>query len=312
MSNFVNIRIGEDLLLEPSLDLLVRKLVMVRPSFMFKPRLSKGDGSPATYANSCSGAEGAPNGKRYLHEVNVYDDNHVVGLVGVGRNYGRTRPDHPVKYEISSWRIDGTRGDRNKTVTVKVGRAVALVKKYFFCLSTKELNEKNYTRAIHEYDLCTRNLMLPIDRNQLIKSVTALQKYVYRTVQNLPVGDRLQRSIDATFTSESYIKAMGEYDLGRYMLRGLGHPIGGSIGAPAPRVFKVLSKYGNDYLYFAGDNYGCGPAEDRQLARSSFEELHPAWQDRLAVLQLVKDNELVRDVGFRVEEGLYVIVYPAD
>ena len=296
MSNFVNIRIGEDLLLDPSLDLLVRKLVMVRPSFMFKPRLTKIDGSPLTYANSCMSTS-APDGKRYLHEVNVYDDNHVVGLVRVDRNYGRTRSAYAVKYEVSSWRIDGKRGDPNKTVTVKVEKAVALVKKYFFCLSTKELNEKNYTRAMHEYDLCTRNLMLPIDRNQLIKSVTALQKYVYRTVQNLPVGDRLQRSIDATFTSESYIKAMGEYDLGKYMSRGLGRPIGGSIGAPPDRVFKVLSKYGNDYLYFG---------EDKQL------ELHPAWQDRLAVLQLVKDEELVRDVGFRVEEGLYVIVYPVD
>ena len=303
MSNFVNIRIGEDLLLEPSLYLLVRKLVMVRPSFVFKPRLTKTDGSPYTYANSCSGAEGAPDGKRYLHEVNVYDDNHVVGLVRVERNYGRTRSAYAVKYEVSSWRIDGKRGDPNKTVTVKVEKAVALVKKYFFCLSTKELNEKNYTRAMHEYDQCTRTLMLPIDRNQLIKSVTALQKYVYRTVQNLPVGDRLQRSIDATFTSESYIKAMSEYDLGRYMSRSLGRPIGGSIGAPPDRVFKVLSKYGNDYLYFG---------EDKQLARSSFEELHPAWQDRLAVLQLVKDEELVRDVGFRVEEGLYVIAYPVD
>lgn len=308
MSNFVNIRIGADLLLDPSLDLLVRKLIMVRPSFMFKPRLTKIDGSPSTYANSCSGAKGAPDGKRYLHEINVYDDNHVVGLVRVERNYGRTQSDYAVKYEISSWRIDGKRGDRNTTVTVKVEKAVALVKKYFFCLSTEELNENNYTRAMHEYDLCTRNLMQSIDRNQLIKSVTALQKYVYRTVQKLPVGDHLQRSIDATFTSESYVKAMGEYDLGKYMSRGLGRPIGGSIGVTPGRVFKVLSKYGNDYLYFAGDK----PAEDRQIARSPFEELHPAWQDRLAVLQLVKDEELVRDVGFRVEEGLYVIVYPVD
>ena len=307
MSNFVNIRIGEDLLLDPSLDLLVRKLVMVRPSFVFKPRLSKVDGSPSTYANSCISTS-APDGKKYLHEVNVYDDNHVVGLLRVERNYGRTRSEYAVKYEVSSWRIDGKRGDPNKTVTVKVEKAVALVKKYFFCLSTKELNEKNYTRALHEYDLCTRNLMVPIDRNQLIKSVTSLQKYVYRTVQGIPVGDRLQRNIDATFTSESYIKAMCEYDLGRHMTRGLGRPIGGSIGATPGRVFKVLSKFGNDYLYFAGDK----PAEDKQLARSPFEELHPAWQDRLAVLQLVKDEELVRDVGFRVEEGLYVIVYPAD
>ena len=42
--------------------------------------------------------------------------------------------------------------------------------------------------------------------------------------------------------------------------------------------------------------------------RMSYEEMPIPWQERMAVLQLVTDGELVRNTGYRVNEHWYRII----
>ena len=44
------------------------------------------------------------------------------------------------------------------------------------------------------------------------------------------------------------------------------------------------------------------------LAAMEFDQLSEAWQNRLAVLQLMQDEEIVRDVGYRYNDTNFYIV----
>jgi hypothetical protein len=47
---------------------------------------------------------------------------------------------------------------------------------------------------------------------------------------------------------------------------------------------------------------------DVQLVTKEYEELSQNMQDKIAVLQLMQDNEMVRNVGFRAKAGVFLII----
>jgi hypothetical protein len=47
---------------------------------------------------------------------------------------------------------------------------------------------------------------------------------------------------------------------------------------------------------------------DVQLISKPYEELSEKVQSQIAVLQLMQNNEMVRDVGFRYKAGRYLLV----
>jgi len=47
---------------------------------------------------------------------------------------------------------------------------------------------------------------------------------------------------------------------------------------------------------------------DVQLVTKEYEELSQGMQDKIAVLQLMQDNEMVRNVGFRAKAGVFLLV----
>jgi hypothetical protein len=47
---------------------------------------------------------------------------------------------------------------------------------------------------------------------------------------------------------------------------------------------------------------------DVQLITKEYEELSQGMQDKIAVLQLMQDNEMVRNVGFRAKAGVFLLV----
>jgi hypothetical protein len=49
-------------------------------------------------------------------------------------------------------------------------------------------------------------------------------------------------------------------------------------------------------------------AEKSEPQLVPFEALPLEWQNRLAVLQLMEDNEVVKDVGYRVDADKFLIV----
>jgi len=41
---------------------------------------------------------------------------------------------------------------------------------------------------------------------------------------------------------------------------------------------------------------------------ADYEQLPQAWQDKIAVLQLLQDSELARDIGYRYSRHSFVII----
>jgi hypothetical protein len=53
------------------------------------------------------------------------------------------------------------------------------------------------------------------------------------------------------------------------------------------------------------------PDENETLLPLPFEQLPVSLQERIGVLQLVQDEEIVLDVGFRRSAGQYYVVFDA-
>jgi hypothetical protein len=233
----------------------------------------------------------APEGKRFMRRLFVFCEDENLGELSVDSRYSR-RSSTDLVWEIKSWRICNERGDRSTTKTTKVDVAKRAVKKYFL---PKGLDEvlKNNAEVMYDYDRALGRLASDISRNTLFKNHSDVQEYVYYQLMGQEIPIQLKQRVEAKMTSDKYKKAMGEFDLAA------------SMDVRKDRLIIIRHKCG--YLYRAPVR------EDEDEDKSSvmfqtFEELPSLWQDRLAVLQLMEDEEVVRDVGYRRNDTHFVIL----
>ena len=95
MTNFVNIRLPDDLLIDPNLKVLVDKLAMDNPKWVFQPRKGGREIYERTvnYKYSMSeetqAANTAPEGFRYVRNVHVWQDDEQLGVLHIDLHYLR-------------------------------------------------------------------------------------------------------------------------------------------------------------------------------------------------------------------------------
>jgi hypothetical protein len=102
----------------------------------------------------------------------------------------------------------------------------------------------------------------------------------------------------ATVMNAKYENALSEYMLAQHMRH---HPDG---------VIPICLMPEGLYAFFTGGEL-LGPKEKADKADVQlvpFEALPELWQDRLAVLQLLSDREMVKDVGYRLNDLNFLIV----
>jgi hypothetical protein len=132
-----------------------------------------------------------------------------------------------------------------------------------------------------------RELREPIYRMSLIKDNVALQKYVFCEVRGLPLPDDIRIPIEAIFESDKYEEHMARYELANEI----------DVHQNADNMVYVVNTSG---LYL------CKAQED--IMTLDFDSLPVAWQERIAVLQLMEDHEVVRDVGYRYNATHFYII----
>ena len=100
--------------------------------------------------------------------------------------------------------------------------------------------------------------------------------------------DAINKQIIETFDSEQFEKAMGEYELATdfEMLRG-------------DNKTTIIAEKDGQYIF---------RDEHDVIMALEYASLPQTWQERIAVLQLMEDNELVRDVGYRYNDKHFMIV----
>ena len=288
-----NVIIKDGYVIDPMLAELITPLALAMPSYTFTTRtMDDMQFNVYSYPSALKNRSmQAPEGKKFIRKLFVFCEDENLGGLSVDTKYSRSSGSDPV-WEISCWRIENERGSRNTARTTKLDVAKRAVKKYFLPRGLDEVL-KNNADVMYDYDRALGRLASDISRNTLFKNHSDLQEYVYHQLWGREIPIQLKQRVEDKMATDKYKKAMGEFDLAA------------SMDVRKDRLIVIRHKGG--YLYRAPVR------EDEDEDKSSvmfqtFEELPSLWQDRLAVLQLMEDEEVVRDVGYRRNDTHFVIL----
>jgi hypothetical protein len=274
-------------MLDPFLEKLVRKLALDRPQWIFswkKPNENSSRWPLVTQKDAEGNVIKASDGFEYLRAINVVEQGERIGRIWVNLRYGRSTT---AVYSVESWRIKSSRGAQNATTTEKFDIAVRKAKKNFVRMNHDETMGKAEDAIRNGIHGTLRELREPIYRTSLVKDTVGLQKYVFCMVRGLPIPDEIRTTVETVFTSEKYEEQMARYELGNEM----------EVHQQANNMVYVVN-HGGLYL--------CKAQED--IMTLDFDSLPVAWQERIAVLQLMEDHEVVRDVGYRYNATHFFII----
>ena len=284
MSNFANIRLPADRLIDPFLKVLVDKLALSNPKWVFSTNKDSQTRAIGYKYDDSTGK--APDGFTYTRTIIVREEGEMLGQISVDSGYRRNS--YAPLYEIKSWRIETVRGGQNVTRTEKLDIAARKVKKSFIRMDHSEFLVKAIDTVDTHVRNCLRSLRHTVGSRTLIKDLVYLQKWAYCTVRGLPVPDAIDKQVRETFDSEQFEKAMGEYELA-YEFEFLWNE---------KRTIVIAEKDGQ---YIFRDEHDV-------IMALEYASLPQTWQERIAVLLLMEDNELVRDVGYRYNDKHFMIV----
>jgi len=289
MTAFVNIRMTDPkVLVDLKLKVLIDKLVMLNPKLVFVQPKQVSEYEYDVSFNFAKAKEKhkAPDDCKYIRTMSVYEDNEKVGVVGVDQD---SRGDEGFIYTVSNWRIDKARGRRNTTTTKKIDVAVRECKKTFKKRNILELFDKGNDDAISACNRASRDLTNPISNSQLLRNSTGVQLVAYCMANNLPFDNKELIAVHDKLKSQEYGEAIDKYLLAMEISR-----------ADKMAVIDVGGRFAYKAM-LEGE-------PDVQLITKEYEELSQSMQDKIAVLQLMQDNEMVRDVGFRAKAGVFLII----
>jgi hypothetical protein len=288
-----NITIKDGYVIDPMLAELITPLALAMPSYTFTTR-TMDDTQFTLYSFSVTlknRSVQAPEGKRFMRRLFVFCEDENLGELSVDSRYSR-RSSTDLVWEVKSWRICNGRGDRSTTKTTKVDVAKRAIKKYFL---PKGLDEvlKNNAEVMYDCDRALGRLANDISRNALFKNHSDLQQYVYYQLMGQEIPIWLKQRVETKMTSDKYHKAMSKFDLAA------------SMDVRKDKLIVIRHKGGYLYKEPVSEN---GDEDKSSVMFQTFEELPSLWQDRLAVLQLMEDEEVVRDVGYRRNDTHFVIL----
>ena len=292
MANFVNVNLPAEYVLDPTLKELIDKLALRHPTFTFS---TKGMNSEAlknwvsTTPRRGSRVELAAtreDGLSYLRKVNAHCGSELLGSVSLDIRYLRTGSE--VVYAIASWRIKNERGSQNLTRTAKLDVAVRTAKQVFIPQNVNELMVKAESTISDALSQAVADLRRPIAHGALVRSTLDVQQYLFHHFGGVEIPAGVEQSVKSTFTSAKYITAMSEYELTEHM---------------SNKPMRYIHVHNGGYLMWQDNENG-----ERGAVYRTLEELPDQMQSHISVLHLMQDNELVRDVGYRLNSDNFAVL----
>lgn len=289
MTDFVNIQIDRTkYIVDPMLQTMLDKLVLVRPDLVFKPRMSRGGGVQSAHKRDAHNNL-APDEMYYLHSLNAIHNDEIVGSCSVDTRYSRSNGSERV-YAVHSWRIRKQRGAQDIMRTAKVDYAVREAKRVFVARNIPELFEVANNNLDMGYRNTLAQLRRPIVHNELVRQNVHLQEYAYHVVNGYGMRPDLKKTVEEAVTSEKYKDAMSKYYLTEKVMES--------------RALLMYAVDANTFAFIVKEVKG----DESDLIIKSYDELPPPIQERVAVLRFAKDEELVDNVGYRHDESTYRVL----
>lgn len=291
MSKFANIKLHENYELDPALAELINPLALRHPTITFG---TQGYDPDQLQWNSRSRPVlGGPlvsnhtEDTRYMDKIKVSFGEELLGYVGVTTKNARSGG-YEVMFFLNNWRLGERSGTSRETVrTTKLNVALRSFKKYFIPTSMLEAHEKGKESIMDAQQAALRTLRRMITQGNEIRSdLAAVQRHMYLMMNDLPVDVDISNKLKGIFTSDKYRKEMENYMLAQSMD---GHS------------FLAVVQHHGMFMYQPH-------ASEETVVQQTYEELPEFIQTGVAVLQLCQNNEVVRDVGYRYQSGMFAIL----
>lgn len=289
MADFINVRLPAEFVLDPKLKELVDKLALRHPTFTFGTK-GMNSGAYANWSSAVPRGQRMPpreDGIKYLRKANVHSGSELLGSISLDTRYHRSNGQEIV-WTISSWRIRNERGSQNLTRTAKLDVAVRTAKNVFIPQNTGELMQKAESLINGAMYQALADLRRPILSGALVRSTLELQKYLFYHIKGDEIPAPLKQSVESAFTSAKYSTAMSEYELAEHMN---GKPV------------RYIHVHNGNYLMWQDNGNG-----EREAVHRTLEELPEQIQSHISVLFLMQDNELVYDVGYRLDSDNFAVL----
>lgn len=289
-----HIRVPESHEIDPMLMELVNKLSMEKPDWVFDCMYSNMYLTTHTYDAPVKAPLEKKDSKNYLRKVTVKDrENQTLGTLKVDReNWGRfANSGKPHIFIVESWRINKERGNRHQTKTTNIDSAVREAKKHFFAKTRKELLtevtvevKRGFGDAVYSLSRTFMRMCNDVDTVTWAHTVMNMRN-------NLPLDPAEERRIDALLMHEKFESNHKDYLLAEAMRKrddGSGNMI-------------VVAEQDGQFMFW-------GDTAEGYVTTLSFDELPTKMQERIGVLQLMENSEIVLDVGYRLDQGRYYVL----
>ena len=288
MSKLINIKLTENYVLDPSLEVIVHELALRHPLYTFGTKgMTPEQMEYVSYRTPkfSSRPDFTPIETRFLGRVHAHSGSEELGQVSLDAVYigGERVP----RYELASWRLGQRENARNTVVrTTKLNVALRTFKKFFVPRAMQETYGKAFDELQQGFSRAVHTLMQDIEGGRLTPNRVDTERYAYLTMNNLHVTPALQDMMTKTFVNEKYATAMARWVLAKNM--------------KDTKLNPVVAHNGG-YLYMRD------PGGDNELQHLTYDEMPELLKNNLAVLQLCKDKEVVKNVGYRHTSDLFLV-----
>lgn len=290
-----NLQLPYNLMLDPALAPVLEKLSIDKPNWFYKPvNIKQSRYNPYEHNRSIGGVN-APDGFNYLTKVCVYQDGREAGSISVSTKHSWRTGKSAIEYCVQSERIDN--GRRGKSMySTKLDVTVRNAKKFFDPLKMGEVLYDETESAKYDYSRALSDLGAPIrEYKDLRGEMIRVQKYLHAHFNGIPISEERQASVKKLFGS-AFEENLSKYELAKRMQK-----------------LKHIVLYGADGgFYFWGEDEP--PASKAEAATAPimflpFDDLPESIQNKVAVLQLMQDKEIVLDTGFRCSDNVFLVVH---
>lgn len=288
-----HIRVPEGYEIDPMLLELVNKLSMEKPDWLFDCMYGASYLNVNTYDAPVKAPLEKKDSKNYLRKVTVKDrENQTLGTLKVEReHYGRfANSGKPHIFIVESWRINKERGNRHQTKTTNIDSAVREAKKHFFAKTRKELLtdvtsevKRGFNDAVYSLSRTFTRMCNEVDGVTWAHTVMNMRN-------NLPLDPVEERRVNDLLMHEKFDSNRRDYLLSEAMQK---HNTNNNMIVVAEQDGQFMS---------------WGDTSEGFVVTLSFDELPTKIQERIGVLQLMENNEIVLDVGYRLDQGRYYVV----
>lgn len=287
----VNVR-GEGVLLEPTFKEFIDKLALAKPEWTFTFDYAKDKHCTVARAMQDNGIP--PENSVYAVRMTATQGTRHLGFLAIQRNVSR---DYAKRWciTVSSDVIKNGRGGVTRTTNLTT--AIRNAKTFLKCPSLGKVLYEKASEAQNQYSGALYNLERAISRGHLLPSWEGVQILINSFLRNQTPDPKLLSEFSAAVHQHNFEKALSEYMLAQHMRE-------------LPQGTIPICVIDGLYAFFSDNSL----LNSRELAENAepqlvpFEALPLEWQNNLAVLQLMDDNEVVKDVGYRVDGENFVIV----